>query len=111
MKRTLIAAAVLAAASSSVFASPLKNPFIFNATMVGEAVGIEGFVTLFGCVGVSSTAGAVVNNTQTAYANASLSPNAQTYTSGSVTTHINNNYSNVNGGGYVSASLSTSRSS
>lgn len=111
MKRTLIAAAVLAAASSSVFASPLKNPFIFNATMVGEAVGIEGFVTLFGCVGVSSTAGAVVNNTQTAYANASLSPNAQTYTSGSVTTHINNNYSNVNGGGYVSASLSTSHSS
>ncbi|MEM5435286.1 hypothetical protein [Paraburkholderia diazotrophica] len=111
MKRTLIAAAVLAAASSSAFASPLKNPFIFNATLVGEAVGIEGFVTLFGCVGVSSTAGAVVNNTQHAYANASLSPNAQTYTSGFVTTRIDNSYKSVNGGGSAYASLSTSHSS
>ena len=111
MKRTLIAAAVLAAASSSVFASPLKNPFIFNATLVGEAVGIEGFVTLFGCVGVSSTAGAVVNNTQRAYANASISPNAQSYTSGSVTTRIDNSYKSINGGGSAWASLSTSHSS
>ncbi|MEX3932957.1 hypothetical protein AB4Y32_14330 [Paraburkholderia phymatum] len=111
MKRTLIAAAVLAAASSSAFASPLKNPFIFNATLVGEAVGIEGFVTLFGCVGVSSTAGAVVNNTQHAYANASLSPNAQTYTSGFVTTRIDNSYDSVKGGGYAWASVSTSHSS
>ncbi|MEM5382421.1 hypothetical protein VSR68_02270 [Paraburkholderia phymatum] len=111
MKRTLIAAAVLAAASSSAFASPLKNPFIFNATLVGEAVGIEGFVTLFGCVGVSSTAGAVVNNTQHAYANASLSPNAQSYTSGFVTTRIDNSYKSINGGGSTYASLSTSHSS
>ncbi|MBN3757534.1 hypothetical protein G3N95_31735 [Paraburkholderia sp. Tr-20389] len=111
MKRTLIAAAVLAAASSSVFASPLKNPFIFNATLVGEAVGIEGFVTLFGCVGVSSTAGAVVNNTQHAYGNASISPNAQSYTSGSVTTRIDNSYKSIDGGGKAWASLSTSHSS
>jgi hypothetical protein len=111
MKRTLIAAAVLAAASSSVFASPLKNPYIFNATLVGEAVGIEGFVTLFGCVGVSSTAGAVVNNSQHAYANASLSPNAQSYTSGSVTTRIDNSYKSINSGGNAWASLSTSHSS
>ncbi len=111
MKRTLIAAAVLAAASSSVFASPLKNPFIFNATLVGEAVGIEGFVTLFGCVGVSSTAGAVVNNTQRAYANTSLSPNAQSYTSGHVTTRIDNSYKSINGGGNAWASVSTSHSS
>jgi hypothetical protein len=111
MKRTLIAAAVLAAASSSAFATSLKNPYIFNATLVGEAVGIEGYVGLFGCVSVSSTAGAVVNNTQKAYANASLSPNAQTYTSGSVTTRINNHYSSVNGGGYAFANLSTSHSS
>ncbi|MBN3767399.1 hypothetical protein [Burkholderia sp. Ac-20365] len=111
MKRTLIAAAVLAAASTSAFASPLKNPFIFNATLVGEAVGIEGFVTLFGCVSVSSTAGAVVNNSQHAYANASLSPNAQSYTSGSITTRIDNSYKSINGGGNAWASVSTSHSS
>jgi len=111
MKRTIIAAAVLAAASSSVFAGPIKNPYIFNATLVGEEVGIHGWVALFGCVGVSSTAGAVVNNSQKAYANASLSPNAQSYTSGHVTTSVNNSYNSVSGGGYAWASLSKSHSS
>src|SRR6266571_1806076 len=99
MKRTLIAAAVLAAASSSVFAHGVKDPFIFNATLVGEEVGIEGFVTLFGCVQVSGTAGAVVNNTQNVMTNATLNPNAQTYTSGHITTAINNSYDSAKGGG------------
>ncbi|HEY1996098.1 hypothetical protein [Paraburkholderia sp.] len=99
MKRTLIAAAVLAVASSSVFAHGMKDPYIFNATLVGEEVGMEGFVTLWGCVHVSSSAGAVVNNTQNVWANASISPNAQTYTSGKVTTTINNNSSSIHSNG------------
>ncbi|MGH8781539.1 hypothetical protein [Paraburkholderia sp.] len=111
MKRTLIAAAVLAAASGSAFSAPLHNPFIFNATLVGEAVGIEGWVTLFGCVSVDSTAGAVVNNTQNVSTHASISPNAQTYTSGYVTTTINNNSSSIKGGGVAFATSTTSHSS
>ena len=91
MKRTLIATAVLAAASTSVFASGIKDPYIFNATLVGEEVGVQGWVTLFGCVDVKSTAGAVVNNTQNVWANGStISPNAQTYYTGHVTTTVNN---------------------
>ncbi|WP_133647920.1 hypothetical protein [Paraburkholderia flava] len=111
MKRTIIAAAVLAVASGSAFSAPLKNPFIFNATLVGEAVGVEGWVTLFGCVGVSSTAGAVVNNNQNVSVHASLSPNAQNYTSGYVTTTINNNYSSIKGGGVAFATATTNHSS
>jgi hypothetical protein len=99
MKRTLIAAAVLAVASTSVFASPSKDPYLFNATMVGQQVGIEGFVTLFGCVTVSSTAGAVVNNTQNAYLHASLDPQAQSYTKGAVTTYYNDSNKSVVGTG------------
>ncbi|WP_116136412.1 hypothetical protein [Trinickia diaoshuihuensis] len=100
MKRTLIAAAVLAAASGTAFAHQVKNPYIFNATIVGENVGIEGFVRLFGCVTVSSTVGAVVNNTQAAWSHATLDPTAQSYTMGSVTTAFDNNYRSVKGGGY-----------
>jgi hypothetical protein len=113
MKRTLIAAAVLATASGSVFASGLSNPFLFNATIVGEAVGIEGFVTLWGCVHVSSTAGAVVNNTQNVSTHASLSPNAQSYTSGKVTTSVYNNTSSIKASGtaYAFATQSASSSS
>ncbi|WP_341314688.1 hypothetical protein WN982_05120 [Paraburkholderia sp. IMGN_8] len=114
MKRTLIAAAVLAAASGSVFAQGFDvsyNPFIFNATLVGEEVGIEGFVTLFGCVQVSGTAGAVVNNTQNVMTNATLNPNAQTYTSGHITTTINNSYDSVKGGGTAFATATRSSSS
>ncbi|RDK01205.1 hypothetical protein [Paraburkholderia lacunae] len=111
MKRTLIAAAVLAAASSSVFAHSIKNPYIFNATLVGEEVGIEGFVTLFGCVQVSGTAGAVVNNTQNVMTNATLNPNAQTYTSGHITTTINNSYDSIKGSGTAFATVTNSNSS
>ncbi|MDE1183638.1 hypothetical protein [Paraburkholderia sp.] len=121
MKRTLIAAAVLTAASSSVFAA--SNPYIFNATMVGTAVGVEGWVALYGCVHVSSSAGAVINNNQSVNFKASLDPQAQSYVTGSVTTHFNNaNYAVVGSGtnstydnrtnsGSQSASFSESSSS
>lgn len=111
MKRTLIAAAVLAAVSGSALASP-KDPYIFNATIVGERVGIEGWVTLFGCVDVSSTAGAVVNNNQTVTSNnIRMSPNPSNYTSGSVTTRFNNSYTSVKGGGSAFYNASTWSSS
>lgn len=98
MKRTIIAAAVLAAATGSAFASP-SNPYIFNATIVGERVGIEGWVALFGCVQVSSTAGAVVNNSQSVNTYSSLDPQAQNYVKGAVTTTYNNRATSVVGTG------------
>ena len=98
MKRTIIAAAVFAAATGSAFASP-QNPYLFNTTMVGQQVGIEGWVTLFGCVDVSSTAGAVVNNTQGTSVHASLDPQAQSYVKGAVTTTYNNSSTSVVGTG------------
>ncbi|CAG9223530.1 conserved exported hypothetical protein [Paraburkholderia tropica] len=111
MKRTLIAAAVLAAVSGSALASP-KDPYIFNATIVGERVGIEGWITLFGCVSVSSTAGAVVNNNQMVTSNnISMKPNPANYTSGSITTHVNNSYTSAKGGGSAFVDVSTWSSS
>ncbi|MGF6922029.1 hypothetical protein [Paraburkholderia sp. 40] len=98
MKRTLIATAVLVAASGSVLAAPQKA-YLFNTTVVGEMVGVEGLVGLFGCVHVSSTANAVINNNQTVNVNATLDPQAQTYTSGNVTTTLNNSRTSVRGGG------------
>lgn len=85
MKRTLIAAAILTAASGAAFAHHVSDPYIFNATAVSEHVDIDGFVRLFGCVSVSSTVGAVINNTQNVYANVTLDPPPQTYTVGAVT--------------------------
>src|ERR1700743_3498252 len=99
MKRTLIAAAVFAVASTSAFAGSMKNPYLFNATMVGTQVGIEGFVRLFGCVSVSSTAGAVVNNNQSVSVHASLDPMAQSYMSGAITTRVNNRATGISGTG------------
>ena len=110
MKRTLIAAAVLAAASGTAFAHNVKNPFIFNATAVAQNVDIDGFVRLFGCVSVSSTVGAVVNNNQVAWSNAMLDPTAQSYTMGAITTTLNNNYSSVKGSGYSVGSSKSSES-
>ncbi|MGF6777968.1 cell wall anchor protein [Paraburkholderia sp. GAS334] len=98
MKRTIIAAAVFAAATGSAFASP-SNPYLFNATLIGEQVGIEGWVTLFGCVHVSSTAGAVVNNNQSTSVYASLDPQAQSYIKGAVTTTYNNRSTSLVGTG------------
>ncbi|WP_179402577.1 cell wall anchor protein [Burkholderia guangdongensis] len=100
MKRTLIAAAVCAAAASPAFAAP-PNPYLFNVTGVTDTVGIEGFVRLFGSVSVTSTAGAVVNNNQTVtLANVSLEPNYQSYQLGAVTSSVNdsNNSVTVKGG-------------
>ena len=95
MKRTLIAAAVFVAASSSAFATPPKAVYLFNTTLVGEAVGVEGLVGLYGCVHVSSTAGAVINNNQMVNVQASLIPQAQTYAAGAVSTSYNDTNSSV----------------
>jgi hypothetical protein len=107
MKRTLIAAAVLVAASSSAFAAPQKA-YLFNATLIGEAIGVEGLVGLYGCVHVTSTAGAVINNNQSVMVHATLNPQAQSYTSGRVTTSVNNNSSSINASGSGFAVLSQS---
>ncbi|WP_322033661.1 cell wall anchor protein [Paraburkholderia sp. J76] len=98
MKRTLIAAAVLASAAGSAYAVPSNMAYLFNATGVSEGVGIEGYVTLFGCVSVSSTAGAVINNSQTT-GGGTLLPQAQSYVSGNVTTTFNNTNASVTGTG------------
>lgn len=98
MKRTLIAAAVFVAASGSALATS-PNVYLFNATLVGEEIGVEGMVGLFGCVQVSSTAGAVINNNQMVNVNASLDPQAQSYRSGDVTTITNNNTASIKGAG------------
>ena len=110
MKRTLIAAAVLAAASGTAFAHQVKNPYIFNATSVHENVGIDGFVRLFGCVTVSSTVGAVINNTQAVSSNATLNPTAQSYTMGAITTTFNNRSTSVKDSGYSIGSSKSSES-
>ena len=110
MKRTLIAAAVLAAASGTAFAHNVKNPFIYNVTGVTENVDIDGFVRLFGCVTVSSTVGAVVHNAQNVVSYATLDPTAQSYTMGAVTTTLNNNYRSVMGSGYSKGSSTSSES-
>jgi len=110
MKRTLIAAAVLAAASGTAFAHNVKNPFIYNVTGVTENVDIDGFVRLFGCVTVSSTVGAVVHNSQNVMSYATLDPTAQSYSMGAVTTTLNNNYRSVMGSGYSKGSSTSSES-
>ena len=98
MKRTLIAAAVLASAAGSAYAVPSNMAYLFNATSVHEGVGVEGFVLLFGCVSVSSTAGAVINNNQTT-SGGTLLPQAQSYTSGKVTTTFNDYNISAKGSG------------
>jgi hypothetical protein len=108
MKRTLIAAAVLAVASGSAFAHSLKDPFIYNATSVTEGVGIWGGVLLFGCLDVQNTTGAVVNNTQNVDLDGvKLRPNdpTGTYKTGAVTTSFNNSKYSVDAGGSASASV------
>jgi hypothetical protein len=110
MKRTLIAAAVLAAASGTAFAHNVKNPFIYNVTGVTENVDIDGFVRLFGCVTVSSTVGAVVHNSQTVMSYATLDPTAQNYSMGQITTTLNNNDRSVTGSGYAKSSSTSSES-
>jgi len=110
MKRTLIAAAVLAASSGGVFAHTLQDPFIFNSTAVNEGVGIWGGVLLFGCVGVSNTTGAVVNNTQNVNLDGvTLRPNDPTgvYLTGSTTAYTHNTTHTVDAGGTASGSVTT----
>jgi hypothetical protein len=97
MKRTLIAAAVLATAATSSFAAS-NSAYLFNYTAVGEQVGIEGWVSLYGCVAVSSTAGAVINNSQTTQGG-TLLPQAQSYVTGNVKTTYDNNTWSVTGTG------------
>ncbi|WP_186159697.1 cell wall anchor protein [Burkholderia gladioli] len=89
MKRTVIAAAILASAATG--SAHAANAFLYNLTGVTEAVGIFGFVGLYGAVGVSSTAGAVINNNQAVSLNhVSLEPLYQSYTHGAITTSVNN---------------------
>ncbi|MBN3792604.1 cell wall anchor protein [Burkholderia sp. Ac-20353] len=109
MKRTLIAAAVFAAAAGSAIAAPPKV-YLFNTTGVHETVGIRGWVRIFGCVTVTSTAGAVVNNTQTVMLpeGTSLDPNYHSYTLGAVTKTYNNEDKNVSVTGSASYSASES---
>ncbi|OMG70220.1 cell wall anchor protein [Burkholderia ubonensis] len=109
MKRTLIAAAVLLTAAGSVYAAPPKV-FLFNTTGVTETVGIRGWVRIFGCVTVTSTAGAVINNNQTVMLpeGTSLDPNYHSYTMGAVTTTFNNEDKNVSVSGSSSRQSSES---
>ncbi|KWZ57727.1 cell wall anchor protein [Burkholderia ubonensis] len=109
MKRTLIAAAVLLTAAGSVHAAPSKA-YLFNTTGVTETVGIRGWVRIFGCVTVTSTAGAVINNNQTVMLpeGTSLDPNYHSYTLGAVTKTYNNEDKNVSVNG--SASFSSQES-
>ncbi|MDA0570166.1 cell wall anchor protein [Burkholderia gladioli] len=89
MKRTVIAAAILASAATG--SAHAANAFLYNLTGVTESVGIFGFVGLYGAVGVSSTAGAVINNNQAVTLNhVSLNPTAQSYTQGAITASVNN---------------------
>ncbi|WP_433703871.1 cell wall anchor protein [Paraburkholderia sacchari] len=105
MKRTLIAAAVLATAASSAFAGP-KTAYLFNVTGVSDVVDIDGFVRMSGRVHVSSTAGAVINNTQNT-GGGTLLPQLQSYDYGNVTTTYNNTNFSVNGTGRNSAYRTT----
>jgi hypothetical protein len=110
MKRTLIAAAVLAVSSGSVFAHSLKDPFIFNSTVVSEGVSVWGGVLLFGCVDVSNTTGAVVNNTQAANLDGvTLRPNDPVgqYVTGQTTVYTYDTKHSVDAGGSASGSLTT----
>ncbi|WP_369050790.1 cell wall anchor protein [Burkholderia gladioli] len=92
MKRTVIAAAILASAATG--SAHAANAFLYNVTGVTESVGIFGFVGLYGAVGVSSTAGAVINNNQAVSLNhVSLEPLYQSYTHGAVTTSFDNVHS------------------
>lgn len=109
MKRTLIAAAILASAASSVYASPPKA-YLFNTTGVTDTVAIHGWVRLFGSVTVTSTAGAVINNNQSvSVAGVVLDPNYQSYSKGAITTTFNNEDKNVSVSG--SSSFSSNESS
>ncbi|CAM2142129.1 Cell wall anchor protein [Pararobbsia alpina] len=89
MKRTLIAAAVLSVAGVA-HAGPWSDPYLYNGTEVAQSVWITGFFGIYGCVSVDDSAGAVVNNNQTANLNgAKMSPTAQSYQKGAVTTYTN----------------------
>lgn len=110
MKRTLIAAAVLSVAGVAQ-ANPWSDPYLYNGTEVAQSVWITGFFGIYGCVSVDNSAGAVVNNNQTAnLSGAKMSPTAQNYSKGAVTTYINatNAWNNVSDHG---SSYSNSKSS
>jgi hypothetical protein len=114
MKRTLIAAAVLAVSSGSVFAHQWKDPYLFNSTVVNQGVDLWGGVLLYGCVGVSNTTGAVVSNTQNVQLSSdgvTLRPNDPVgmYTTGSVTQHYDNSTYKVNSGGTAKGSVTVTQ--
>ena len=101
MKRTLIAAAVLSVAGAAQ-AAPWSDPYLYNGTEVAQSVWVTGFFGIYGCVSVDNSAGAVVNNTQTAsLSNVTMSPTAQTYYKGKITTTVDQTsaYNNSTGSG------------
>ncbi|WP_186060897.1 cell wall anchor protein [Burkholderia gladioli] len=88
MKRTVIAAAILASTAGSAYAA---DAHLYDLTAVTEAVGVFGVVGLYGAVHVTSSAGALINNNQAVVLNhVSLEPLAQSYTKGAVTTSVDN---------------------
>jgi hypothetical protein len=98
MKRTLIAAAVLFVAG----AAQAAPAYLYNGTEVAQSVWVTGFFGIYGCVSVDNSAGAVVNNTQTAsLGGVSMSPTAQTFYKGQLTTTVNQTsaYNNSTGSG------------
>lgn len=102
MKRTLIAAAVLSVAGAAQ-ASPWSDPYLYNGTEVAQSVWITGFFGIYGCVSVDNSAGAVVNNNQTVnLSHVTMSPTAQDYYKGRITTSVNQTsaYNNSSGGGF-----------
>ncbi|MBN3724922.1 cell wall anchor protein [Burkholderia sp. Ac-20379] len=99
MKRTVIAAALLASSAAPAFAA---DAFLYNLTGVTQAVGIFGAVGLYGVVGVSSSAGAAINNNQTVALNhVSLEPLYQSSTQGAVTVSVDNVAASTTANGYA----------
>ncbi|RKP59190.1 cell wall anchor protein [Pararobbsia silviterrae] len=67
-----------------------SDPYLYNGTEVAQSVWVTGFFGIYGCVSVDDSAGAVVNNTQTADLNhVKMSPTAQNYQKGAITTTYN----------------------
>jgi hypothetical protein len=99
MKRTVLAAALLASSAGTAFAA---DAFLYNLTGVTQTVGIFGAVGLYGVVGVSSSAGAAIDNQQTvALHHVSLEPLHQSSTQGAVTVSVDNLAASTAADGYA----------
>lgn len=117
MKRTLIAAAILSAMAAGAYAHETNcnggcDPAaLFSATHIFTDIDEDGFIRLHGSVSVASSAGATVNNTQSANLNMSkLDPPPQDYYKGTETVEVNKtkSWENASGGGGKSSEHSGS---